>query len=287
MNSRRLFTFIAIFSLIGLITGLYISRQIKLNKPTAGLKIETQPESSVLINNKASGVTPYDHMLPPGEVVIKLTPNSPSGSAQAYETKLKLTDKVYTIVYRDFGASELTTSGATISLVPFPGKTGSLSLVSDPDSASVLIDNQPQGFTPLSLEPISPGNHQVDVSAPGFVPRNINVNIVSGFKAMLVVKLAASGPAVAFPATTSASPSSASPSASPTGSPTAGITILSTPTGFLRVRSGPSLGASEVSRVKPGEKYQVLEKQSGWVKIQLTDTTAATTSGWISTQYTR
>lgn len=276
--------FIAIFSLVGLVVGLYISRQIKLNHPTAGLKIETQPESTVFINNQASGVTPFDRLLPPGEVVVKLTPSSSStASAQTYETKLKLTDKVYTVIRRNFGNSEITTSGETISLVPLPGRNSSLSLVSDPDSASVLVDNQPQGFTPLSLEPISSGNHQVDVSAPGFAPQNINVNITPGFKAMLVVKLAASGSAVAFPSTDNPTPSPSSPSASPA----AGVTILSTPTGFLRVRSGPSLAASEVSRVKPGEKYQVLEKQSGWIKIQLTDIASATTSGWISSEYTR
>lgn len=58
------------------------------------------------------------------------------------------------------------------------------------------------------------------------------------------------------------------------------VTVLDTPTGFLRVRSGP--GGKELGKIDPGKKYPVLESKSGWLNILLDDGT----SGWVSGKYT-
>ena len=42
------------------------------------------------------------------------------------------------------------------------------------------------------------------------------------------------------------------------------IVIKSTPTGFLRVRSEPSLKGNEVGKVYPKDKVTLLEELSGW-----------------------
>lgn len=61
------------------------------------------------------------------------------------------------------------------------------------------------------------------------------------------------------------------------------VEISNTSVGFLRVRGGPSTGNAEVGRVKPGEKFEVLEENNGWYKIEFdTDKT-----GWVSGTYTR
>lgn len=284
MISRRSIFFIVIFSFLGLIAGLFISRQIKLKNPTAGLKIETLPESQVFIDNKEYGSTPFEQMFSPGEVMLKLVPKGSQPDLKPYQAKLKLSDNVFTVVRRDFGESDVSSAGESITLLPVSGISSSLSLVSDPDSASVLIDNQPQGFTPLSLDSITAGSHQVDISAPGFKTRTVSIKIVSGLKAQIVVKLSASGPAAVFPSVGGgSSPEPASASAQVASN----VIILSTPTGFLRVRSAPSRDASEVTRVKPGETYQLLEKQSGWVLIKLIDPDSSTTSGWVSSEYVK
>ena len=57
--------------------------------------------------------------------------------------------------------------------------------------------------------------------------------------------------------------------------------ILTTPTGWLRVRSEPSLDGTEITRVDTGGTYQVLEEQTGWVKIRVSDTS----EGWVSADY--
>ncbi|OQX50787.1 hypothetical protein B5M47_03215 [candidate division CPR3 bacterium 4484_211] len=58
-------------------------------------------------------------------------------------------------------------------------------------------------------------------------------------------------------------------------------TIKETPTGFLNVRSGPSLNASIIGKVFPGAQYEFLEESPGWYRIKLDETT----SGWVYSRY--
>lgn len=58
------------------------------------------------------------------------------------------------------------------------------------------------------------------------------------------------------------------------------VQILSTPTGTLNVRSGPNLSFSILTKVKPGEKYELIEEKSDWYKINVNGT-----KGWVSAQY--
>lgn len=43
-----------------------------------------------------------------------------------------------------------------------------LSVISQPEGAEVVIDNKPVGTTPLTLENLSEGSHQISVSLPGY-----------------------------------------------------------------------------------------------------------------------
>ncbi|MFC1625189.1 PEGA domain-containing protein [Patescibacteria group bacterium] len=58
-------------------------------------------------------------------------------------------------------------------------------------------------------------------------------------------------------------------------------TVLSTSTGWLRVRSAPNLSGTEVAKVDVGETFSVIEEGTGWVKINLPDGT----EGWVSSSY--
>lgn len=57
------------------------------------------------------------------------------------------------------------------------------------------------------------------------------------------------------------------------------IFIKDTPTGYLRVRVKPS--GAELARILPGEKFEILEEESGWIKI-----TTPSGEGWILKSYT-
>lgn len=61
------------------------------------------------------------------------------------------------------------------------------------------------------------------------------------------------------------------------------IQISDTETGYLNVRSNPGIGGEVVTKVSPGQRFQVLERQNGWIKIKVDDQT----SGWISGKYSK
>lgn len=70
---------------------------------------------------------------------------------------------------------------------------GSLSVVSNPRGAEVLIDGVAQsGVTPLRLDPIRAGRHTVEVRAPGRVARSEPVEVLPDAETALVVELARS-----------------------------------------------------------------------------------------------
>jgi N-acetylmuramoyl-L-alanine amidase len=63
------------------------------------------------------------------------------------------------------------------------------------------------------------------------------------------------------------------------------VEILSTSTGFLRVRSEPSILGEEIGRVEPGERYPYLDEDedTGWLKIEYEEGK----EGWVSGQYAK
>ncbi len=61
------------------------------------------------------------------------------------------------------------------------------------------------------------------------------------------------------------------------------IEVTQTPTGYLNVRATPSAGGQLITQVLPGEKYVLLESQSGWGKIRL----KTGEEGWAAKQYMR
>lgn len=250
--------------------GFGVFTYFQSQKPDAGLKIDTNPSSLVFIDNVQVGKTPIDKVFKSGDITIRLVPDSTSSALTSYQTKVHLTSHTYTVLKRDFGDTDLTSAGETVNLEAQSGKIASLAIVtSSPDSASVTVDGQPQGFTPVLVPSLPEGDHRVTLSAPGFVSRTISAKALLGYKLNINAKLAGQLP-------------QPTPSPEASGSATY-IKIKATPTGFLRVRLTPSTTAKEVGRVHPDEKYPLLDKLSGWYQIEIN--LEATTSGWISSQY--
>jgi hypothetical protein len=184
------------------------------------------------------------------------------------------------VVRRDFGDNEILSAGDIISLEPQTAKTASLSVVTaSPESASVTLDGQPQGFTPLLVASVIPGDHEITISSPGFADRQISAKAIAGYKLNINVKLAGTPP------TPQPTPSATVGTATSSANLKGYVEIKDTPTGFLRVRASASTGAKELGKVYPGDKYKVLSSKTGWYQIQVD--LDATTSGWISSQYAK
>ncbi|OGC46523.1 hypothetical protein A2V49_00550 [candidate division WWE3 bacterium RBG_19FT_COMBO_34_6] len=59
------------------------------------------------------------------------------------------------------------------------------------------------------------------------------------------------------------------------------VKILETGTGWLRVRSDPTVNAAEIAKVDVGKEYAFVEEQTDWIKI----TVSETIQGWVSKTY--
>lgn len=272
-------------------------------KPPAGLEIATIPTSAVYINGESKGSTPYsDKNLKPGSYTIKLVPDG-STTIQPYETKLDLISKASTIISRTFTESELDSSGYTLQLQEDPAGLTYLSVISDPDTINVTIDDQPSGFTPLSKLPSTPGTHSLVVSSPGYVDQTLSVNTVKGYNLIVNFKLASQTITLTPPPSSTSSatliPSdSPTPSSSPSPSPLSmntetlddGSTVLKpyvligdTGTGWLRIRKEASGTSDELGKADTGEKLKYLGESTdlGWHKIEFEGSV-----GWVSGKYT-
>ncbi len=270
---RKYRTIIVIVVLIGLIaSAIYFS--VKLFKPkNAGIKIETVPAASVFINDEQVGRTPYKETLKPGEITVKLIPESFDKPLAPYETKVSLASEIETVIVRNFAETEDTSSGEIVSYERVGGGAVELAVVSIPDGAQVSVDGSVRGFVPYKTSSITPGDHQVVIASPGYFERSFTLRAVKGYKLTAVVKLAPSGEV------------QGEETKEPEEVKIEEIEILSTPTGFLRVRSGPSTSNEEVAQVTPGKLYPLLEtdEESGWFKIEYEEGK----EGWVSDQYAK
>lgn len=246
------------------------------------LQVTSLPQSSIFLNGNMIGKTPLckcdgDNMLPVGDYTIKLVPDDSTQSS--FEEKISINPSVLTVVDRTFGDVGKS-SGSIISLIPSSSlKTAQLSIVAIPYGASISMDNNAVGVAPLLLQSITDSDHEVTVAKDGYVPKTIRIHGVVGYTLKAVITLAADN----LSATAASSSAGESPTvASSSASTQQQVIILQTPTGFLRVRSSPSLAGSEVSQVHPGETYPYVDEQNGWFEIQLTGE-----KGWVSEQYAK
>jgi len=228
-------------------------------KETAGIRIQSEPEADVLINGQNVGKTPYERdNLAAEEVTIKL-----SAEAGSWEGKVKLGGRTITFISRDLAKDSLSEAGEILSLTKGSGVT----VISSPGNSSVEVDGKVLGQTPGSFE-ISEGEHTFVISHGGFINRSIKASTTKNYNLKLVVDLAASEGESTF----------VTPSPPPTVDM---VKVLSTPTGFLRVRDRASTAGKEISRVSPGDELQFLGTEGSWTKVKLPDST----EGFVSSQY--
>ena len=117
----------------------------------------------------------------------------------------------------------------------------------------------------------------------GYNQKEIRIRTPQGYKLTVAAYLSTSTTGLTFPSSSTSANVSPSPTSSGTPAPTEtnAVLILTTPTGYLNVRAGPSLSADEVGQVNPGKTYPLISEESGWYEISIDDGT----TGWISTQY--
>ena len=258
----------AAFGVTKLVLGLRSGRQ-------AGIKIITNPQASVFFDGDLKGKTPYDQKLSAGTYLIKLTPDGTD--IASWQKEISLTTGLIPYINRELGKTELASAGEVLMLEKTGEAKSSVSVISTPDGATVALDGQEKGTTPLLLSDVEPGEHTLFIFAPGFRDRQLKINTTAGHKLNVEIQLAlVDSEKVATDSAEASSEASTTKSSS-------GVTvkILDTPTGWLRVRSEPTLSASESAKVDPGDEFDLLDEKEGWYKIEF----EKDKKGWISSRY--
>jgi hypothetical protein len=299
---RKLVFLLVLLGISGLVVGLI--KLLNDRSPKQGvLKISSNPATSIFLDNKHLGRTPFEDKIMEGEYTVKLVPETSVQPYSSWQGKIRVSQNLLTYVNAELTESEFSSATDILWLEKITSKQSELSVITNPDGASVSVNGETKGISPLLLSDLPAGDHSVVVTSPGFVTRTIKVKTTSGYKLIANLKLPLSSLASA-PSESEATPSagldedkeitpttSPGPSGAPTGSPSPKVTqadppkpyavIKETPVGFLRVRMEPTTSSSEAARVNPGEKYSILDTSNGWYRINYT----GKEEGWISGQY--
>lgn len=243
------------------------------------LRVISSPSSTIFINNVAVGKTPYEEKLKAGEYLLKLIPEGTATQTASWQSKIKVYKNTLSYVNRSLGPSDLSSSGEifTVTKVEKTKKPnyGEVYVETEPSGSIVYLDNDEKGVASMILADVVRGDHELSVFMPGFLRRTEKIKIDSGYRVNAYFKLAIDP---------SQQPKEEEQKQESTDSAKVKkkkVVIEDTPTGFLRVREEPSISASESARVNPGEKYDYVEEQEGWYKIQLDKDT----QGWVYSQY--
>lgn len=274
---KKLRLALGIFVIIAFLIGLSFYLIGVLKPKSSGVIVMSTPASTVYINGEEVGRTPYDTKgFKPGEVVLRLVPDSFDKPLIPYETKIQLVAGVQTLVKRNFAKTKEESSGGIISFEKIEKNQTEIAVVSTPDTAQVKIDGQVKGFTPYKTSSILPGEHSITVSFQGYKEEKFDVKVYEGYRLTAVVDLAKSLEVEQTPSSEEKVEEKVSREI---------VEIIATPVGYLRVRREPSTLGEEVGRVNPGERYEIIEtdERTGWYKIEY----EKGKEGWISNQYAK
>ena len=264
-----LFCFI-LLTIVFLFIVLFLNR----DEGKGALQITSVPKSRVYLDGDFIGETPIckcqpQQLLPVGEYDIKIV--SEQGTFTDFEQRVEINSAVLSVVDRTFGQGS-SSSGSIITLSTIPDKNASeILVISFPDKAKIFLDDNEVGETPFLIKNVTASDHEIRLTKDGFSDKTVKIRTVSGFRLETDVYLGINDSALNL----------SSPSSSPSAQTVSQIQILSTPTGFLRVRSSASASSSEIGQVNPGEKYDLVSQQTDLYEIKLADGAM----GWISSQY--
>lgn len=271
---RLLFYIIPFLGVLIIFSGVVLF--LNQNSGKGALQVTSVPQSQVYLNGQLIGETPLckcdpKDVIPAGSYRIRLIPKE--GNSKPYDEQISINKSTLTVIDRTFGESA---SGSVIILVPLPNKKETeLMVISFPDKTNVFLDNNQKGITPILLKDVTESDHELKLAKEGYLDKTLRIRTTSGFTLKAVVFLGVN-PDVA-------STSSQTSTSAPQVPKVEKVTVLDTPTGFLRVRENSSIASSEIGRVSPEDSLELVTEKEGWFQIKMTDGK----TGWISSQYAK
>ncbi len=252
------------------------------SKKEGRLQVFSRPGAAVFMDNVMKGNTPFINTFKEGEYLLKVVPDGVATSAASWQKKVSIFSGSLTYVDVQLESTDISSWADLYWLTKQEGffnKSTGLKVETEPSGALIYIDNDEKGVSPLTLDNLVEGSHELSVFMPGFSRRSKKINISPGFQLHAYIKLALDPSQKSQ--YTIIEPSPLATAAASIAEPANTVRILDTPTGWLRVRNEPTLEGSESARVNPGQRFELLEEQTGWYKIKID----SIVEGWISSQY--
>ena len=176
---RRSFIWVAAVAVVGILTtaGVWAFRaNLTGHVATGTLRIDSDPAGAAVdIDGAPRGITPLTLDLAPGTHAVTVTHGD-----DVQQIKAEVTAGALNAQHLRWAAS--TAATAT--------RNGRLDVSSDPAGGTVSVDGVQRGTAPLSVDDLTPGEHQVAVQMSGRTQRR-TVIIEAGATASLVVTNAA------------------------------------------------------------------------------------------------
>jgi len=237
----------------------------------AAIKITANPEAKVYINGKDAGSTPYENRsLASGTIELSLI----TDKNQQWSKKIRLQNNTTTVISWNFSENNDESSGYILYLEN-TGQEDKVGLLVNavPDKTAVLINNDYQTSSPIRLDNIGFGEKTIRLSFPGYNSIEISTKDVRGYQLVIDAVLGKQKMIdnnIPPPQDNNEPPGTLK-----------SAKIKKTETGWLRVRESYSATSNEVAKVKPDEKYKIIDQKDDWIKIDLGNGAA----GWISAKY--
>ncbi|HPD44637.1 MAG TPA: PEGA domain-containing protein [Candidatus Woesebacteria bacterium] len=230
----------------------------------SAIEIHSTPQATVFINGREAGITPYKNTnLTPQEITVKLAFND-----QWVEKKINLKQGLTSVL--DWKFDENGNNGGYLLTMEKTGDSNcSLLINSIPARAVISLDNQIIGSTPKKIDRLEQGEKQITISFPNYQNINLFLRTTPGYNLIVTAELIKN-----------IRPTESSQETTPINQQPL-VRVRETETGWLNVRDNPSTGGREITKIKPDEEYQLLEKTQDWLKIELKDGR----DGWIAAKY--
>jgi len=181
---KPLLLFVGIIALSAV--GFFVFKNFKTIAPSASLLVETpQTAAQVFLDDQLLDQSPLQKDdLSSGEHTLKLISDE-----QIYQTKLTLLGGTQTVVRREFGPADIFGSGEVLWFEK-TGDPATISVTSDPDGVRIKIDGKDFGETPVLIEDVEPGTHDLHLSKEFFETRKITIKIEDNYQLRISSKLA-------------------------------------------------------------------------------------------------
>src|SRR3989344_2298282 len=149
------------FFLVVIVILLVIGGVIKLiasRAPREGeLRVDATPTVSVFLDNKHIGRTPLREKVTSGEYTIRLVAESTTGEVAPWQAKISVGANLLTYINAVLSESELSSAVDVLWLEKSVAGKPELSVITNPDGASVVLDDVTKGITPLTISDMTAG----------------------------------------------------------------------------------------------------------------------------------